>query len=259
MVLTSLVQAAAITQASDMDAATSSNHARVSKMSFMMIYLCLCLGSKFYVSKSSSTGLVTSSEMYDETNLPIFLQAMPPQLTPEDAQRFLALPEATEHPLHAAIRSGSLYMTQLAQETFAEVDVLSKEQRTPLMLAAELGHADILAYLLDQGADVFAEDAAGNTALHAACEAGHVYATYILLTAGADLDLPNNKMQTPDDVAMPHLQDLLYTNGVIGEEVVRAWDRQFKTHGFIVPVAVVSRRRKRYARFFNLAAVVEEQ
>ncbi|KAF0699476.1 Aste57867_9946 [Aphanomyces stellatus] len=236
---------------------------RVSKTSFMMIYLCLCLGSKFNVSSFSSSSDNLMPSMPDLLRADAawpFLQGDQVLATDEatTAQDFqVPVPVVSDHPLHAAILSGSMKQLRAAMETYDDVDVVSKN-KTPLMLASSLGHVEILDYLLGQGADVFAEDDDGNTGLHLACQAGHVHATYILLTAGADLDFPNNANQTPEDLAMPHLQELLDTNGVIDEAIVRAWDRQYKTHRFLVPSAITKARRTRYARFLRLAAITEE-
>ncbi|KAF0740512.1 hypothetical protein Ae201684P_017066 [Aphanomyces euteiches] len=228
---------------------------RVSKTSFIMIYFCLCLGSKYYI--ANQPGNVLQGLLPDSRDNAPFI---PMEIAPSINLNTLVLPKSlvTHHPIHAAILAGSLDMTQAALDTFADVDVMSK-QKTPLMLAATLGRVDIMEYLLDQGADVFAENDEGNTALHFACDAGHVYATYVLLTAGADLDLPNQARKTPEDVAMAHLQDLLDTNGVIDEAIVRAWDRHYKAYGFTIPTSVLKQRRKRYGRFLHNLSMIPEQ
>lgn len=57
---------------------------------------------------------------------------------------------------------------------------------TPLHLAAGQGHAEAAAFLIEQGADMEAPDAAGRTPLHAAALNGHEGVVLALLAAGAD-------------------------------------------------------------------------
>jgi ankyrin repeat protein len=58
--------------------------------------------------------------------------------------------------------------------------------KTPLMLASQRGHADVVRVLLDAGADVNAEMGRGWTALVEACMAGEVAIIDELLARGAD-------------------------------------------------------------------------
>ncbi|OQR91334.1 hypothetical protein ACHHYP_04777 [Achlya hypogyna] len=128
---------------------------------------------------------------------------------------------------------------------------------TPLMLAAFKGHAALCDVLLDHNADVFAENEEGNTALHFACREGRVHATYVLLQAGADMDMPNVDDETPFDVAAPHLHPLLDCNGVIDEAIVLQWQRQLDTRGSILPASLLKKRAAKYADF-ELSPIAEE-
>ncbi|XP_030198046.1 myotrophin [Gadus morhua] len=58
--------------------------------------------------------------------------------------------------------------------------------RKPLHYAADCGHAEILEYLLSQGADVNAPDKHGLTPLLSAIYEGHLSCVRILLEKGAD-------------------------------------------------------------------------
>ena len=60
-----------------------------------------------------------------------------------------------------------------------------------LILSAALGHADVVAFLLDWGAGIRAADAQGFTALHWAAARGHVPVVDVLLDHGAPLDVRN--------------------------------------------------------------------
>ncbi|MDD1621600.1 MAG: ankyrin repeat domain-containing protein [Methylococcaceae bacterium] len=63
--------------------------------------------------------------------------------------------------------------------------------RQPLILAARQGRADVLGYLLQQGADLSVIDAYGNNALWAACFAEAYDCIALLLEAGIDIDYQN--------------------------------------------------------------------
>ena len=61
----------------------------------------------------------------------------------------------------------------------------------PLIVAARQGRADVLAYLLEQGADLNVIDQYGNNALWAACFAESVDCINLLLQAGVNIDFQN--------------------------------------------------------------------
>jgi ankyrin repeat protein len=70
--------------------------------------------------------------------------------------------------------------------------------RTPLMLAVELGYADVATSLLAHGADVHARETDGNgTALHVAADARHADCARVLLVHGAETDARDNGLWTP--------------------------------------------------------------
>ena len=71
------------------------------------------------------------------------------------------------------------------------------EQGTPLILAAAQGQTEIVGALLDAGAPVDQADAAGRTALHAACWGGHADAAELLAAAGADRGLRDRSGGSP--------------------------------------------------------------
>jgi ankyrin repeat protein len=71
----------------------------------------------------------------------------------------------------------------------ADVNELDPNGDAPLVMAAYLGHAEIVRKLLDAGADLTAVDPGMRaTALHAAAYAGRTEAARILIERGIDID-----------------------------------------------------------------------
>ena len=70
-----------------------------------------------------------------------------------------------------------------------DVDALEPSGDAPLVMAAYLGHSDIVKALLEAGADVRAVDPGMRaTALHAAAYAGRTEAARLLIQHGIDID-----------------------------------------------------------------------
>ena len=70
----------------------------------------------------------------------------------------------------------------------ALVDPTKGDGTTPLITAAMMGHADVVAILLEQGADPAKAGLNGVNALHVAASMGHVEVMALLLDGGADPD-----------------------------------------------------------------------
>jgi len=82
-------------------------------------------------------------------------------------------------------------------------DPVDKTGRTPLHVAAERGYEEIVAYLIDEGADVssLGNWSCGTTPLHLAAKAGHEAVVRRLLSARATVYIPDNQGRTALDVA----------------------------------------------------------
>lgn len=91
--------------------------------------------------------------------------------------------------LMKAIENNDVAAVRKLVEQGANVDALEPNGDAPLVMAAYLGHAEIVRLLLDAGADVKAVDPGMKaTALHAAAYAGRTEAAKLLVAGGIDID-----------------------------------------------------------------------
>jgi ankyrin repeat protein len=76
--------------------------------------------------------------------------------------------------------------------------VPDKSGNTPLIWAADIGHNDVVQHVLqDSTVSINHRGYLGSTALSRAARRGHVRILELLLQAGADPNICNNKMQYP--------------------------------------------------------------
>ena len=91
--------------------------------------------------------------------------------------------------LMRAIENNDTAAVRKLIEQGANVDELEPNGDAPLVMAAYLGHAEIVRLLLDAGADVKAVDPGMKaTALHAAAYAGRTEAAKLLVAGGVEID-----------------------------------------------------------------------
>eukprot|EP00747_Dinoflagellata_sp_TGD_P207207 gnl/TRDRNA2_/TRDRNA2_80797_c0_seq2.p1 gnl/TRDRNA2_/TRDRNA2_80797_c0~~gnl/TRDRNA2_/TRDRNA2_80797_c0_seq2.p1 ORF type:complete len:228 (+),score=33.98 gnl/TRDRNA2_/TRDRNA2_80797_c0_seq2:46-684(+) len=72
---------------------------------------------------------------------------------------------------------------------------------SPLSVAADRGHANVVTLLLEANAEVDAVDKAGRTALHHAAGCGSVECVLVLLAAGARCSAKDSFGKTPEQIA----------------------------------------------------------
>ena len=106
-------------------------------------------------------------------------------------------------PLHFAALNGNLELVQILTKHNAPV-VPNFYDESPLHWAAQRNHASVVAYLLDNGAQVNQKDESGDTPLHWAAETNAHEVSQLLLERGAQCDVVNERGQTPLDVARFH-------------------------------------------------------
>eukprot|EP01061_Rhynchopus_euleeides_P040574 TRINITY_DN6991_c0_g1_i1.p1 TRINITY_DN6991_c0_g1~~TRINITY_DN6991_c0_g1_i1.p1 ORF type:complete len:359 (+),score=85.26 TRINITY_DN6991_c0_g1_i1:30-1079(+) len=113
-------------------------------------------------------------------------------------------------PLHSAVRNSSIEDCQRWLQCGYDVNSTNRSGYTPLMVVCSQfqcreDRASLVAFLLENGADVHSENTFGNTALHLACRlsdsAGIVE---LLLASNSNPNLQNKLGETPLHVACEH-------------------------------------------------------
>jgi ankyrin repeat protein len=94
--------------------------------------------------------------------------------------------------LHTASWNGSTHLTQLLLSSSADPNIQGPGSITPLCLASQQGHVDIVRLLVTAGATVRCEaDIDGSqhvTPLHLAVSKGHLQVVKVLVETGADVE-----------------------------------------------------------------------
>ncbi|XP_008550725.1 histone-lysine N-methyltransferase EHMT2 isoform X2 [Microplitis demolitor] len=98
--------------------------------------------------------------------------------------------------LHIAADRGNLGCVHALVQAGAQLDVMDKNQLTPLMLAAIGGKTEVVRYLVRVGADVTLKGEDGMTALHMAAKSGHLESCRIILS---ECKVPRTLVDSVDD------------------------------------------------------------
>ncbi|KAK7134316.1 hypothetical protein R3I93_017659 [Phoxinus phoxinus] len=98
----------------------------------------------------------------------------------------------------------------------ANVNEKNKDFLTPLHLAAEKSHNDIIEVLVKHEAKVNAVDNLGQTALHRAAHCGHLQTCHMLLSAGCDPLITSLQSFSPSQIASQSIQEILQEGTFIG-------------------------------------------
>uniref|UniRef100_A0A3Q3JDL2 Poly [ADP-ribose] polymerase n=1 Tax=Monopterus albus TaxID=43700 RepID=A0A3Q3JDL2_MONAL len=124
-------------------------------------------------------------------------------------------PHTYETALHCAVASPHpkrKQVTELLLRKGANVNEKNKDFMTPLHVAAERAHNDIMEVLQKHGAKVNALDTLGQTALHRAALAGHLQTCRLLLGYGADASLVSLQGFTAAQMGNEAVQQILSEN-----------------------------------------------
>ncbi|XP_065841373.1 ankyrin repeat and KH domain-containing protein 1-like [Oscarella lobularis] len=106
--------------------------------------------------------------------------------------------ESGHMPLMEVASAGRIGVAKLLIEHRAKVNTPSNEfKKTALTLAAYKGHADMVKFLLENGADKEHKTEEMHNALMEACMDGHVEVATILLNHGAQINMPVDGFEAP--------------------------------------------------------------
>ena len=127
-----------------------------------------------------------------------------------------------EPSIHEAAAEGNIKLVKQHLVEGVDVNAKYKDGWTPLHMAAEGGHREIVDLLIAKGADINATAGAGGdgegwTPLHEAAEGGHKKVVELLILKGADINVKNGDGRTPLDLAIKHknaeIADILRKHG----------------------------------------------
>jgi ankyrin repeat protein len=95
-------------------------------------------------------------------------------------------------------------------EAGANVNAKENDGSTPLIIASQSGHLDIVKYLVEKGANVNAADVTGVTALMFSSKIGYLDIVKYLVEKGADINAKDKKGKTACDLSKtPEIKALL--------------------------------------------------
>jgi len=87
--------------------------------------------------------------------------------------------------LFRSVRRDDYFKVKRLIEEGADVNAQNNYGDTALMIASKRGHTEVAKLLIEEGADVNAQDTLGNTALLWASRSGHTDIVKLLIEAGA--------------------------------------------------------------------------
>ncbi|XP_067661816.1 serine/threonine-protein phosphatase 6 regulatory ankyrin repeat subunit B-like [Haliotis asinina] len=101
--------------------------------------------------------------------------------------------------LHIACQSGHIDVVQyLLSLNSLDINSRGRKKRTPVMLAADHGHKEVIELLINHRADLSISGKGGDNILHIACQSGHIdVVQYLLSLNSIDINSRGWKKRTP--------------------------------------------------------------
>ena len=103
--------------------------------------------------------------------------------------------------LHLACRVGAVLIVEALLASGCNINCVYSNGFTPLMVATEKDHEEVVKKLILANADLIMQTARGDTALHLAASANSIQCGILLAEGGASVRTKNNLAQTPLDLA----------------------------------------------------------
>ncbi|XP_034993677.1 poly [ADP-ribose] polymerase tankyrase-2 isoform X3 [Zootoca vivipara] len=142
-------------------------------------------------------------------------------------------PQTHETALHCAAASPYPKRKQICELLLrkgANINEKTKDFLTPLHVAAEKGHNDVVEIALKHEAKVNALDNLGQTSLHRAAHCGHLQTCRLLLSSGCDPSIVSLQGFTASQMGNESVQQLLQDSSP-PEEHAEGTSKQKKCHG----------------------------
>ncbi|CAF0770585.1 unnamed protein product [Adineta ricciae] len=130
-------------------------------------------------------------------------------------------------PLHVATILCRFDIVQyLVEEAHADVHRTNKRNVTCLNMAGILGHLQLIEYFFKQpGTDINHQTNGGQTTLHYAVIMNRIDAIKLLLSYNARIDIQNDEMMTPLEIAAVDLREEIVNYSLNVEDMVRVRDK----------------------------------
>jgi ankyrin repeat protein len=136
--------------------------------------------------------------------------------------------------IHAINTNNISYVKSLIAGGSVDVNAIDNLSNPMLLLAAKLGHVEIVALLLDAGARINDVNDFDDSACHAAVRNGHIRVVELLTARRANVSLQNGANETPITMAMKKknnervlmmLIDAAIANGTLDDAIRDSYDR----------------------------------
>ena len=111
--------------------------------------------------------------------------------------------------LYHACREGDVFLVEALLASGCNMNRVYVTGYTPLMVATEEGHEEVLKKLILAGANIGMQDARGDTALHLAASGNNIQCGILLAEGGASVRTKNKFFQTPLDLAEAEFKEAI--------------------------------------------------